>query len=136
MSHTARFNHELAVIVLRMRQTVDVAELEASLDEVVRLPGFRKGLCLVVDFRTCETALSAADIRRLAEYAEKTDARWGATKWLIIASDDATYGLSRMFVALSERHEVTTKVFRSLAEADDWLTLGVEVNEILLRTPE
>jgi hypothetical protein len=136
MSHTLRFNHELAVIVLRTTKVVDLSELERALDEVVHLPGFKKGLCLVIDFRASEPALSAADIRHLVEYAEKTDLKWGRTKWLIIAADDVTYGLSRMYIALAEKHEVTTHVFRTLTNADDWLALGIDVTEILAATPE
>jgi len=134
--HTLRFNHELNVIVLRTRQVIHLPELEAALDEAVHLPGFKEGLCLIIDFRDSPPALSAADIRQLVEYTNKADFKWGKTKWLIIASDDVTYGLSRIYVALADRHEVTTQVFRTLAKADDWLALGVDAAVILTRTPE
>lgn len=136
MSHTLRFNHVLGVIVLRTQDVVDVTELRATFDEIVALPDFREGLKLIVDFRGGRTALSADDVRHLAEYAEHTDARWGTTKWLIIASADVTYGLSRMFVALAEKLQVTTHVFRNLDAADDWLDMGRDVRSILAATPE
>jgi hypothetical protein len=136
MSHTLRFNHGLGVIVLRTNTVVDVKELRAAFDELVDLPGFKAGLCLVADLRGGETALSADDVRHLAQYAENTDAKWGNTKWLIIAATDLTYGLSRMFVTLAERHQVTTHVFRNVTDADGWLDLGTNVREILASTPE
>jgi hypothetical protein len=136
MPHTLRFNHELAVIVLRTRQVHNLFELEAALDDVIHLPGFKEGLSLVIDFRASKPSLSPADIRQLVEYTNKTDFKWGKTKWLIIADDDVTYGLSRIYVALAERHEVTTQVFRTPTKADDWLGLGVEVADILTATPE
>jgi hypothetical protein len=136
MPHTLRFNRELGVIVLRTRQVLDLSELEAALDDVVRLPDFKEGLRLVIDFRASKPSLSPADIRQLVEYTDKTDFKWGKTKWLIIADDDVTYGLSRIYVALAERHEVKTQVFRSLGKADGWLGLGVDVAGILTATPE
>ncbi len=136
MSHTLSFNHGLDVVVLRVTQVVDIVELQKALGEIVHLSGFKEGLCLVIDLRKCKTALSAADMRQLAEHAESADAKWGKTKWLILASSDLAYGLSRMFIALSEKHEVETKVFRNLVQADDWLGLGVELEEVLRRTPE
>jgi len=136
MSHTLRFNHSLGVIVVRTNDIVDVNELRATFDELVDHSDFKEGLCLVVDFRGGETVLSADDVRHLAQYAEHTDARWGQTKWLIIASDDLTYGLSRMFITLAERQQVTTHVFRNVTEAGDWLDLGINLRGILASTPE
>jgi hypothetical protein len=136
MPYTLRFNHELDVIVLRTRQVVHLSEIEDALDQAVHLPGFKEGLCLIIDFRAKKPSLSATDIRQLVEYTEKSDFKWGKTKWLIIADDDVTYGLSRIYAALAERHEVTTRVFRSLGQADDWLGLGIEAAQILTATPE
>jgi hypothetical protein len=136
MPHSLRFNHELGVIVMRPQKTLDLPALEAALDKAVHLPGFKEGVCLVIDFRVVKPALSPADIRRLVEYTNKSDFKWGRTKWIFIADDDVTYGLSRMYVALAERHEVTTHVFRNLIKADDWLGLGMDITEILSRTPE
>ena len=41
-----------------------------------------------------------------------------------------------MFMALTSAHRVTTHVFRTVAEADGWLGVGVEMDEILVRTPD
>ncbi|MEI7871138.1 MAG: hypothetical protein WCK95_03415 [Alphaproteobacteria bacterium] len=136
MSHTIRLNEELGVIVLRAKRSMDIFEVQAAFDEMVRLPGFREGLSLVVDFRGSETPLSGADVRQLADYARRADAKWGTTKWSFVASGNTTYGLSRMFMALTSQHQVETQVFRTLADANGWLGLGVDVEEILVRTPD
>lgn len=136
MAHTIRFNRDLGVIVLRAKQSMDVHEIEQSFDELVNIPGFKEGLSLIFDFMGSTTPLTSADLRRLAIYAQRTDARWGNTKWLFLASTDVTFGLSRMFMALTAKHRVETHVFRTLIEADDWLGLGVDIDEILVRTPD
>lgn len=136
MSHTIKLNEELGVIVLRAKRSIDVAEIVAAFDEMVHLPRFREGLSLVIDFRGSETPLSGDDMRQLAEYARRSDAKWGTTKWSFLASADTTYGLSRMFMALTSQHQVETHVFRTLTDANGWLGLGVDVDEILARTPD
>lgn len=136
MSHTIRLNDDLGVIVLRAKRSMDVAEIELAFAEMLSLPGFREGLSLIVDFRGSETPISGAEVRQLAEYARRADARWGTTKWSFIASADMAYGLSRIFMALTSEHQVETHVFRTLHDADDWLGLGVDVDEILARTPD
>lgn len=136
MPHTIRLNDNLGVIVLRAKRSMDVAEVETAFTEMLRLPGFREGLSLIVDFRGSETPVSGAEVRQLAEYARRADAKWGTTKWSFIASADMTYGLSRIFMALTSEHQVETHVFRSLDDANGWLGLGVNVDEILVRTPD
>ena len=136
MPHTIRLNDNLGVIVLRAKRSMDVAEVETAFTEMLRLPGFREGLSLIVDFRGSETSVSGAEVRQLAEYARRADAKWGTTKWSFIASADMTYGLSRIFMALTSEHQVETHVFRSLDDANGWLGLGVNVDEILVRTPD
>lgn len=136
MSHTIKLNEELGVLVLRAKRSMDVVEIKTAFDEMVRLPGFREGLSLIVDFRGSETPVSGPEVRQLAEYAKRAGARWGATKWAFLASTDTAYGLSRIFMALTSEHQVETHVFRNLADANGWLGLGVNVDEILVRTPD
>jgi hypothetical protein len=136
MSHTLKLNIELGVIVLRAKQSLSFSEIRDIFGEMVRLPGFREGLCLVADFRGSGTSLTGEDIRQLAIWARRTDAAWGDTKWSIIASSDALYGLSRMFSSLTDELQVETHVFRDVEAADGWLGLGVEADEILARTPD
>ena len=136
MPHSIRLNEQLGVIVLRFRGDVDFSEIRKIFDTLVQIPSFKEGLALVADFRNSTSPLTGAEIATLADYAKRTDARWGATKWAFIAASDMTFGLSRMFSALTSDYQVTTHVFRDAHQADDWLGLGVEVREILASTPE
>jgi hypothetical protein len=136
MSHSVRLNEKLDVIVVRFHGAPDFAEIKTLFDDAVTMPGFKPGLSLVADFRGSITPLTGAEIRQLANYISKTDADWGTTKWSVLASESSTFGLMRMFMALTDDHEVTTHVFRTLAEADDWLGLGIEMEDILAQTPE
>ncbi|MDP1961179.1 MAG: hypothetical protein Q8K93_03160 [Reyranella sp.] len=136
MSHTLKLNIELGVIVLRAKQSMSFEEIRGVFVEMVRLPGFKEGLCLVADFRGSGTILTGEDIRNLAAFAERTDHAWGDTKWCIVASSDTMFGLSRMFSSLTDQLQVDTHVFRDIEAANGWLGLAVDVEGILAQTPD
>ena len=136
MSYTLTVNNGIGVIVLRAKQPMTFNEIRMVFVEMVGLPGFKEGMCLVADFRGSGTSLSADHVRELSVHAHHTDSAWGVTKWAFLASDNLMYGLSRMFGTLTDRHQVTTHVFRTVTEADGWLGIGIEMDEILERTPE
>jgi|SRR5579862_5380297 len=129
--HTTKLLENLGVIVVRYDGRVDYSEIRHVFDELVQLPGFRSGLGLVADCRTCETPITGAEVRRLADYAEQTDDAWGNSKWIILASSDVIFGLARMYAALTSTYKVTTHVFRDAKEADDWLGIGVTLSQVL-----
>ncbi len=136
VTHTVAFNRDLGVIVVRVRQSMDAEEIEAAFRALADLPEFVPGLKLLVDFRDSQTLLAAIDVRRLAQHASESDCKWGDTRWALLARDDYTYGLARMFETHTQRHKVTTHVFPSFMTAATWLALGLDLTEILSRTPE
>ena len=136
MPHSIRLNESLGVIVLRYRGCVDFSELRKVFDTVVLTAGFKEGLSLVADFRDNSPPLTAQEIARLADYAKRTDANWGATKWVFITAKDTSFGLARLFSILTSNYDVETKAFHTASEADDWLRLGTDVEDILALTPE
>jgi hypothetical protein len=106
------------------------------LDELTTLPGFRPGLKLLGDFRASETPLTGDEVRALANYAGPTHRAYGATKWALIASNTLTYGLARMYAALTHEAPVTIQVFKDPADVDDWLELGLDATKILARSDD
>lgn len=131
MPHQMSLVGDLGVVVVRFSGRIDYEELQKTLDELAKLPGFRPHLKMIADFRDCATSMTGPDVQKLAAYARKTDAAWGDTKWAVLAPDDVIFGLSRMYMALTEDYQVQTHVFRSVPETDDWLELGVGLEEAL-----
>jgi hypothetical protein len=129
--HTTELRENLNVIVVRSSGQVAFDEIRDTLDELVRRPDFRPGLNLIVDFRQCETPVTADEVRRLAEYAERIDPQWGNSKWVLLASNDLTFGLARMYASLTHAHKVATRVFRTADEVNGWLRLAMTLEEIL-----
>ena len=133
MPHRITFVPELEVVVARFSGEISLPELEKALDEVTREPWFHSHLKLIADFRGCSTAMSGDDVHTFATYAKRADVAWGDTKWAILASSDLIYGLSRIYMAITAEYHVQTHVFRSAQESDDWLGLGVGIDEALKR---
>jgi hypothetical protein len=50
---------------------------------------------------------------------------------VLLAANDVTFGLARMYATLTTNHKMMTRVFRNAREADDWLGLGKNVEEML-----
>ena len=98
--------------------------------------GSRRGLASSPISATPDSPLTGAEVNRLADYAKKTDPDWGVTKWAFLASQDVTFGVARMYGALTHDYQVTTHVFRNAREADDWLGLNIELTRILALTPD
>lgn len=109
-----KLNDNLGVVVVRHDGKIDFTELRKVLDEQVTLPDFRPGLQVVGDFGGSETPLTGDEIRELAEYARRTHHAFGATKWAIIAPNTLTYGLARMYSALTQEYEVAVEVLRTV----------------------
>ena len=133
MPHSTKLDSELGVVVIRYHGAIDLEEFRHVLDELKMLPGRRPGLKLLSDFRASETPQSGDEIRPLAEYARPTHQAYGATKWAHIAPNTLTYGLVRMYAALTQEAPVTVQVFKDVGEVDDWLELGLDAAAILAR---
>lgn len=133
MPHRTKLLDDLGVVVVRFRDGVTFDDVKTAMDEVPAMPGFREGLKAVADFRDCTTALHSAEVKKLADYAKRADPAWGETKWALLAASDIIYGLSRMYMVYTAGYKVTTHAFRTAGDADDWLGIGVDVDDILKR---
>jgi hypothetical protein len=138
MPHLTKFVEELGVVVIRHHGKVGLGELRTVLDELKSLPGFRPGLKLLSDFDAAEMPLTGDEIRALAEYALPVHRAYGATKWALIAPNTLTYGLARMYAALTHEAPLAVQVFKDAAEVDDWLELGLATKTVLaqLQSPQ
>lgn len=136
MPHSVRLLDNLGIVLFRFWGNVEYDEMRNVFDEAVKLPGFRPKLKAIVDGREATTTMTGNDIQKLASYAQKIDPLWGESKWAILASSDLVFGLSRMYSALTSDYEVKTHVFRTIADASDWLEIGIPVSDILLGAAE
>jgi hypothetical protein len=85
-------------------------------------PRTRPGLAVLFDYSDADARhLSMDDVREAAAGAEAQ--RLGFRAVAVVATDDLTFGLSRMFASLApdEGSPGPRTVVRSVAEAEEWL---------------
>jgi hypothetical protein len=103
------------VITVRFNQEPRAADICNSLDD---LAGIRSGNLRLWDF-TCGADLANEDIQIVAKHARSIQLPSG--KVAIVAPQDLTYGIFRVYAANREEQRVKLSVFRSEKEARDWL---------------
>ena len=103
------------IITLRFNQNPTVDDIRASLKEAskinpgdLRLWDFSRGVDLTVH-----------DVKDVAHYAKAIQMQPG--KVAIIAPQDLTFGLFRVYMAHRNEARVTLDVFRTEEEGIDWL---------------
>ncbi len=80
------------------------------------------GYAVVYDERAAHVDLSANDMRGLAAHAMELTARHGRRGPVaIVASENVDYGLNRMASAYADAAGYEIGVFRTMAEALDWI---------------
>jgi hypothetical protein len=97
-------------------------DFRAALENVRADAAYRAGMGIVHDWRNLTESPSRAEIEARARYA-KTFTRVH-TKWAVVATTDATYGMSRMGEVLSYPAAVELATFRDVAKAEAWIRSG------------
>lgn len=129
MTHETRVCDDHNFVVTTYRNEVSAGEIELSLVERADLARDRAGLIAICDFRYCQLKLSTGEVRILAARAAKAAEGRGASKQAILAADDLTFGIGRMFCAFTADQPVETQVFRDVDAMARWLGLDSTVVE-------
>lgn len=81
----------------------------------------------LIDLRRVDVAsVQSHTLRRIAELFAGGDRTPERSRVALVASDDASYGLSRMYQVFRSRSALDLRVFRDMAEARAWLGLAPE----------
>jgi hypothetical protein len=109
--------------------TVGDDELVAAYSAVLADPDFDPTLNDLVDGRAVRRVdVTPAGVRRLADLVQQIDRLTLPTKIAVVAGDDIAYDVARMYEALraGQNAPAEHRVFRDMAEARQWLGLGLE----------
>jgi hypothetical protein len=115
----------------RRRVTVTFRE-EVAAPEVARfiasegpLPGDDRPYDILVDLRLAQVGVdTSAQAQTLAALASRSHPGRRRGRIALVAADDATFGIARMYVAYREKSGITLEVFRQIEDADAWLAAG------------
>jgi len=103
------------IVAVRFTQEPEAQDICDSLDDAAQI---NPNNLRYWDF-SCGTNLASQDVEKVAEYARTIQMHPG--KVAIIAPQDLTYGLFRMYEVYRQEERIQLQVFRSTQEAIDWL---------------
>ena len=117
-----RFFSEHRLVYIRASGAVSAEELVETDAKVLSDPSWENGFELLCDYRAM--AIPIADltgIEKLVEHDVEHAHLHDESRAAVVAPKDVVFELSRMWEALSKEGGLTGKVFRTMAEAVDWL---------------
>jgi hypothetical protein len=105
------------VTIFRFESPITLASVQAAIEESDTLTDSRFELW---DLSHPTIEFSADELKELASLARSKSLR--PAKTAIVASDDLSYGLSRVYAAYRDQTDNVTRVFRDTSLAHEWLT--------------
>lgn len=123
MPHRTQLSDENTLIVTIYRDGVTAAEIEQGFAAHADLVRDGQRVAAICDFRRCRLDFSAIELRSLAARSAQAAVPGISSKRAILAGDDLTFGMGRMFSAFSGDQPVETRTFRDIGALADWLEL-------------
>ena len=111
------FDYDDHLLYVRVTGQPTRADYEHAVLRAQEITGLKPGP-RIWDVRETTLALSAEDLRQLASRSSRADS--GDSRVALLANDDLTFGLSRMYSVFRENENVRVRVFRTLEGAKAW----------------
>jgi hypothetical protein len=89
-------------------------------DEIIADPRIAPGPRIVADFRRVEVTRSGADVRSLATGSKRFSEFMAGGRMAVVATQQASFGLARMYESLVSALDIEVRVFRDHDEARAW----------------
>ena len=121
MTLTHRIDAESGIVYVDVVGSFTMKEIKALIDTVVNDPDFRRGYHILSDHRRIGDPATPGQVRGTLEHVAALIDALGESKWAIVASKEASYGMMRMMEMLAEDLPIQISVFRDPEEARDWL---------------
>jgi hypothetical protein len=79
----------------------------------------------VADFREVEVTRTGAEVRTVAAGTKRFNEFMRGGRLAVVATQQASFGLARMYEALIEARSLEVRVFRDYDEARSWALEGI-----------
>ena len=118
------FRPDLDATVFEVTEQLSVPEYTETMEAFMASEDFRPGMPGIWDFRTIPGhEVTTADIQAVASYNETIAGKRGSTwRVAIVVSSDLAFGLGRMFQAYCNAAPNEVMIFRSMEEAEGWVS--------------
>jgi hypothetical protein len=117
-----RIDKENSVVFAIASGKVTAEEILTGRSHMADDPSFSPNMKQLIDMvGVIEVAFTTKDLR----VAAACDPFGPGSKRALVGDRDVTYGMARMYEALSDRPGVTAQVFRDIGEACEWLGIDI-----------
>lgn len=89
-------------------------------DQIIEDPRIASGPRILADFRSVEVTQTGADVRGVAAGAKAFDDFMRGGRMAVLATQQASFGLARMYATLIDSLAIEVRVFRDYDEARAW----------------
>lgn len=96
-------------------------EIISSLSQATAAPQFRPGCNILSDHRQIEIPITPQQLTLMIEHLRLLESKFRFSRWAIVATQPASYGMMRMFAVYAEPLPLEIKVFRDYDAAQNWL---------------
>lgn len=116
------FEPENNLIRITAFDRVYLDDIRTNSDEILQHPDFISGMDVIWDSADAKLYFSTSDLREVIRIMEsRTVKRGSGYKVAIIAKKSVVFGMSRMLSAFSATGPFEAMVFRTIAEAEEWI---------------
>ena len=127
MAIEVEIDKRAGVAVLRVRKSPSRNEARFALDELLAHPDYTPGMNVIAIVEEGSTAcLTSPNVQAIADHAMARRDRLGSNYRLaLVVSSTVDFGVSRMYEAWSQNLPRKVELFRSLADAYEWVSADV-----------
>jgi len=109
------------LIRTKVTGVVTLDELIENFDKQFNDPRYIKCTRELADVRDITPEITAEELRRYSDLVHRNVNKLPTLRIAVVVNDDLTYGMARMYSSLIEDAERDVEVFRSVADAEQWL---------------
>jgi hypothetical protein len=126
MPVTYRIEPDERIVYLTTTGDSNFTEWEQSLRAALRDPSYAPGFDFLSDRRQETSVPDTEFARSTAKFFREHSGEMGRFRWAGVSSEEATYGMLRMFTIFAEMAGLKAHAFRDYDEARQWLRGGRE----------
>jgi hypothetical protein len=116
-------------VTVTLESAISASDVTAFIASEAPVPGGDQPYDILVDLRFAQIDLgTSAQAQALAVAAERRDPHRRRGRVAVVAEDDATFGIARMYAAYRDKIGIRVEVFRRIDEAETWLSAASSEN--------
>jgi hypothetical protein len=115
-------NNRMSIIFSNISGDFDVAKIISVLSHASDSRNFKQDFKVLLDQRNIRKPAIREQIVTIASHMDKGAHVFGGSKWAVVVSEDASYGMMRMLSILVEDVPIKVDVFRDYDAAMQWLS--------------